>query len=283
MNRFFLPVLFAVTMFDSAGLLFCVQPMIAKMILPILGGSPAVWIICMLFFQAMLLGGYIWAHWVTSWSQARWQAVVQVALLLLPLLLMILPIRIAAWEVASVPHTEYPTPWLIRVLLLAVGLPFFVLSTTAPIMQKWLAAIGHAGGKDPYFLYGASNLGSMLALLGYPLWMEPRFTLGGQSWVWTAGYAVLVLLMFVSATVIWKNGSTASSQAISEHDPSPTIDDAESSLFDPQSSILDPQLSWGRRLRWLVLAFVPSSMMLGVTMYLTTDIAPIPLLWVIPL
>ena len=123
----------------------------------------------------------------------------------------------------------------------------------------------------------------MLALLGYPLWMEPRFTLGGQSWVWTAGYAVLVLLMFVSATVIWKNGSTASSQAISEHDPSPTIDDAESSLFDPQSSILDPQLSWGRRLRWLVLAFVPSSMMLGVTMYLTTDIAPIPLLWVIPL
>jgi len=283
MNRFFLPALFAVTMFVSAGLLFCVQPMIAKMIMPILGGSPAVWIICMLFFQAMLLGGYVWAHWVTSWSQPRWQAVAQVGLLLLPLLLMILPIRIAAWEIASVPHTGYPTPWLIRVLLLAVGLPFFVLSTTAPLMQKWLADIGHTGGKDPYFLYGASNLGSMLALLGYPLWMEPSFTLGGQSWVWTAGYAVLVLLMLVSATVIWKNGNTASSHPISEHDPSPKIDDGESSFVDLRSSIHDPQLSWSRRLRWLVLALVPSSMMLGVTMYLTTDIAPIPLLWVIPL
>ena len=101
MNRFFLPVLFAVTMFVSAGLLFCVQPMIAKMILPILGGSPAVWIICMLFFQVMLLGGYVWAHWVTSWSQARWQAVVQVALLVLPLLLMILPIRICSLSTNS--------------------------------------------------------------------------------------------------------------------------------------------------------------------------------------
>src|SRR5207248_11805130 len=236
MNRFFLPVLFAVTMFDSAGLLFCVQPMIAKMILPILGGSPAVWIICMLFFQAMLLGGYIWAHWVTSWSQARWQAVVQVALLLLPLLLMILPIRISAWEIASVPHTEYPTPWLIRVLLLAVGLPFFVLSTTAPIMQKWLAAIGHAGGKDPYFLYGASNLGSMLALLGYPLWMEPRFSLGGQSWVWTAGYAALVVLMILSAAVTWKNGT--SSSHVLEECAGTKIGDGNS-LIDPSSSILD--------------------------------------------
>src|SRR5467141_2140924 len=194
MSRVFLPLLFAVTMFVSAGLLFCVQPMIAKMILPILGGSPAVWIICMLFFQAMLLGGYVWAHWVASWSQARWQAVVQVALLLLPLLLMILPIRISAWEISSVPHTEYPTPWLIRVLLLAVGLPFFVLSTTAPLMQKWLAAIGHAGGKDPYFLYGASNLGSMLALLGYPLLVEPRLRLAAQSRLWTGGYGVLVVL-----------------------------------------------------------------------------------------
>jgi hypothetical protein len=282
MNRFFLPFLFAITMFVSAGLLFCVQPMIAKMILPILGGSPAVWIICMLFFQALLLAGYVWAHWVTSWSQARRQAVVQIVLILLPLVLMILPIRITASEIASVPHSEYPTAWLIRVLLLAVGLPFFVLSTTAPLLQKWLAAVGHAGGKDPYYLYGASNLGSMLALLGYPLWMEPRFSLGGQSWVWTTGYAVLVLLMIVSTIVIWKNGASASSNFMSEEDPSAKTGD-ETSFINPQSSFLDSPLSWKRRLRWLVLAFVPSSMMLGVTMYLTTDIAPIPLLWVIPL
>src|SRR5260370_35507225 len=106
----------------------------------------------------------------------------------------------------------------------------------------------------------------MVAVVGYALWLEPRFALGGQSWVWTGRYAVPVLLILVSATVIWKNGSTASSHPISEHDPSPKIDDAESSLFDPRSTILDPQLSWSRRLRWLVLAFVPSSMMLGVTM-----------------
>jgi hypothetical protein len=280
MNRFFVPILFAITMFLSAGLLFCVQPMVAKMILPILGGSPAVWIICMLFFQAVLLGGYVWAHWVTSWPRVGWQAAVQIALILLPLMLMILPIRITTWEIASVPHNEYPTPWLIRVLLLAVGLPFFVLSTTAPLMQKWLAAVGHTGGKDPYFLYGASNLGSMLALLAYPLWMEPSFSLRGQSWVWTVGYAVLVFLMILSAGVIWKNRN--SSGHLLEEDPSTKIDDGNA-LIDPPSSILDPPLSWNRRLRWLVLAFVPSSMMLGVTMYLTTDIAPIPLLWVIPL
>src|ERR1700739_499060 len=101
MNRFFLPLLFAVTMFVSAGLLFCVQPMVAKMILPILGGSPAVWIICMLFFQAVLLGGYVWAHWLTSWPRVGWQAAVQISLILLPLMLMILPIRITTWEIAS--------------------------------------------------------------------------------------------------------------------------------------------------------------------------------------
>src|SRR5260370_27126897 len=123
----------------------------------------------------------------------------------------------------------------------------------------------------------------MVAVVGYALWLEARFTLGGQSWVWTAGYAVLVLLMLVSATVIWKNGSTASSHPISEHDPSAKIDDGESSLMGCQSSIVDSQLSWRRRLRCVILALVPSSMMLGVTMYLTTDIAPIPLLWVIPL
>lgn len=262
MNRFFLPLLFAVTMFVSAGLLFCVQPMIAKMILPVLGGSPMVWIICMVFFQALLLGGYVWAHFVTSWRHWRWQAAAQIGLVLLPLLF--LPIGITDREIAAVPYSDDPILWLIGVLLLAVGLPFFVLSTTAPLMQKWFAAAGHSGGKDPYFLYSASNFGSMLALLGYPLLMEPRFSLGGQSWVWTGVYMALVVLMFLTAVVTWKNGAAESPASIS----------VESE---------NERLTWIRRLRWVALAFVPSSMMLGVTMYLTTDIAPIPLLWVIPL
>jgi len=249
-------------MFVSAGLLFCVQPMIAKMILPVLGGSPMVWIICMVFFQALLLGGYVWAHFVTGWRQTRWQAAVQVGLVLLPLL--ILPIGITDREIAAVPHSDDPILWLIGVLLLAVGLPFFVLSSTAPLMQKWFAFAGHSGGKDPYYLYGASNLGSMLALLSYPLWMEPRFTLGEQSRLWSGVYLALVVLLTVSAAVAWKNRSRGSA-----------ISNSDEEKVEP--------LSWRRRLHWLALAFVPSSMMLGVTMYLTTDIAPIPLLWVIPL
>jgi hypothetical protein len=285
MNRFFLPFLFAVTMFVSAGLLFCVQPMIAKMLLPILGGSPQVWIVCMLFFQALLLAGYLWAHWITPWP-TRWQVLVQVALILVAL--RFLPIRISDWVIASVPRDKDPTPWLIGVLFLTVGVPFFVLSTTAPLMQKWFSTTGHAGGEDPYFLYGASNLGSTLALLGYPVWMEPRFSLGGQSWVWACGYAVLFFLIIISATVVMR-GSRIENRKSKIEDGEPmsgktSLATTHHSPFTTHHSI-DPlsSLSWPRRLRWLVLAFVPSSMMLGVTMYLTTDIAPIPLLWVIPL
>jgi hypothetical protein len=262
MNRFFLPLLFAGTMFVSAGLLFCVQPMIAKMILPVLGGSPMVWIICMVFFQALLLFGYVWAHFVTGWRNVHWQASVQIGLVLLGIL--ILPIGITDREIASVPYSYDPILWLVKVLMLSVGLPFFVLSATAPLLQKWFASVGQPGGKDPYYLYGASNLGSMLALLGYPLWMEPHFSLGGQSWLWSGVYGLLVVLMIGSAASLWKNGIRGAA----------TTTNLEEKV--------EP-LSWPRRLRWLALAFVPSSMMLGVTMYLTTDIAPIPLLWVIPL
>jgi len=221
-----------------------------------------VWIICMVFFQALLLGGYVWAHFVTSWRKTRWQAGVQVGLVLLPLL--VLPIGITDREIAAVPYSADPVFWLVGVLMLAVGLPFFVLSATAPLLQKWFAAVGHSGGKDPYYLYGASNLGSMLALVGYPLWMEPRFTLGGQSRLWTGVYCAMTLLMIGSATALWKN-APAVATTTSRHEEK-----------------VEP-LSWRRRGRWLALAFIPSSMMLGVTMYLTTDIAPIPLLWVIPL
>jgi len=262
MKRLILPFLFALTMFVSAGLLFCVQPMIAKMILPLLGGSPMVWNTCMVFFQALLLLGYVWAHFVAGWPRARRQAAVQIGVVLLPLV--ILPIGITSRQIEAVPQADNPIPWLIGVLMLSVGLPFFVLSTTAPLLQKWFAVLDSSGAKDPYYLYGASNLGSLLALLGYPLLLEPRFSLGGQSQIWAAGYAVLAVLMAIVAGVVWRNGTQ--SGPLSD-DPPPPVEN----------------ISWGRRLRWLGLAFVPSSLMLGVTTYLTTDIAPIPLLWVLPL
>jgi hypothetical protein len=262
MRGFIPPLLFALTMFLSAGLLFCVQPMIAKMILPLLGGSPMVWNTCMVFFQSLLLLGYVWAHMVSGWPQPRWQAVVHIGLVLLPLV--VLPIGITSRQIEGVPYKDNPIPWLIGVLLFSVGLPFFVLSTTAPLLQKWFAFLGSSRAKDPYYLYGASNLGSLLALLGYPLLLEPRFFLGTQSRIWAAGYGVLAILMVVVGAVVWRRGARVASHS----------DDAPAPVEG---------ISWLRRLRWLALAFVPSSLMLGVTTYLTTDIAPIPLLWVLPL
>src|SRR6266852_5283959 len=154
MKRLVLPFLFALTMFTSAGLLFCVQPMIAKMILPLLGGSPMVWNTCMVFFQALLLLGYVWAHFVAGWPRSRWQAAVQIGLVMTPLMLP--TIGITSRQVEAVPRAGNPIPWLIGVLIVSVGLPFFVLSTTAPRLHKCFAVLCASESKDPYYLYGSS-------------------------------------------------------------------------------------------------------------------------------
>src|SRR5262249_34356348 len=150
----------------SASLLFCVQPMIAKMILPLLGGSPSVWNTCMVFFQAVLLGGYAYAHSTTVSLGVRRQAVFHLGLLAVPFLL--LPFAITEDAVRSLSPNVNPTGWLLALLFTSVGLPFFAVATTAPLLQMWFAETGHPSGNDPYFLYGASNFGSMLALVGYP-------------------------------------------------------------------------------------------------------------------
>src|SRR5437899_7153244 len=168
-GRCSLPVLFAVTLFVSAVLLFLVQPMIAKMILPKFGGTPAVWNTCMVFFQAALLAGYAYAHAATQWLGLRRQAALHVLWLLLPAVS--LPIGLAAgWT----PQGQENPAWLLLgVLVVSVGLPFFVVATSAPLLQKWFAGTGHRAARDPYFLYAASNLGSMLALLSYPVLVYP--------------------------------------------------------------------------------------------------------------
>ena len=183
---------FAVTLFVSASLLFLVQPMVGKMILPRLGGTPAVWNTCMVFFQAVLLVGYGYTHSLSTWCTRRWQLIMQMAILLMPLAFMVLPFSMGAWSPPDDSNPIFSVLWL---LLGMVGLPFFVVATSAPLLQKWFADTGHPAGKDPYFLYGASNLGSMLALLLYPLAVEPMFAVEQQAVVWTVGYIVLAVLV----------------------------------------------------------------------------------------
>lgn len=254
--------LYAVTIFASAALLFLVQPMFARLVLPLLGGSPAVWNTALVFFQAMLLAGYAYAHASTQWLGARRQAALHLVVLLLPLV--VLPIVVpAGW---TPPTNANPTSWLLGLMAVAVGLPFFAVSTTSPLLQKWFAAGASREARDPYFLYAASNAGSLLALLSYPLWIEPRLALAAQSRLWMWGYVTLVAAIAGCAVVLWKTKASATV-------PVPASDVA----------INSPAPTARQRARWVLLALVPSSLMLGVTTYLSSEIAAVPLLWVIPL
>ena len=254
-------IIYALAIFMSALLLFIVEPLFARMILPLLGGSPSVWNTAVVFYQAMLLFGYIYAHAATRWLGVRRQAALHIVLLLLPLL--VLPIGIpAGW----IPPTQTnPAAWLLALLLVAVGLPFFVVSASSPLLQTWFASTRHRAAADPYFLYAASNVGSMLALLAYPLLIEPSLGLREQSWIWTGGYVLLAVLLGACALLVRRV---------------PAADSAQPAIA---ALVAGARLSLRRRMRWALLAFVPSSLMLSVTTYLSTSIAPIPLLWIIPL
>lgn len=258
---------FTAAIFTSAFLLFLVQPMFSRFVLPLLGGTPAVWNTCMLFFQAALLGGYLYAHVGARRLGVRRQAAVHLVLLAAAALL--LPISVAG---ATPRGGQEPIAWLLLHMLTTVGLPFFVLSATGPMLQKWFAETGHPGAANPYWLYAASNLGSMLALLGYPFLMEPRLRLMEQSRTWAAGYAVLAVLVVLSAVALWRlspaAGLSVSGAAASE--PGDVV-------------VVEAPVPTRQRLVWIGLAFVPSSLLLSVTTFITTDIAPIPLLWVVPL
>jgi len=257
--------LFGVTIFVSSALLFSIQPMIAKMLLPLLGGTPAVWNTCMLFFQAVLLGGYAYALMVSRWPLKR-QLIAQLALLCLAFIS--LPIGLSSTWANSVPPNDNPSLWVLMCLAASVGLPFFIVSSNSPLLQKWFSRTATESARDPYFLYSASNAGSLLALLAYPALMEPFLTLKAQGRLWTVVYAVLVLLIALHAVMLWRSRETDQGVATEGH---------------PYNETADAQPTLNRRLRWLLLAFAPSSLMLGVTNYITTDIAAVPLLWIIPL
>jgi hypothetical protein len=257
--------LFSLTLFASATLLFWVQPMVAKLLLPLYGGAPAVWNTCMVFFQAMLLAAYCYVHVTSLWLGPRFQAGVQMGFVLLPLWLLLLGFS----GLSSVAVEQNPVSSLLLLLFKSVGLPFFVIATTAPMLQNWFAHTRHESAKDPYFLYAASNLGSMCALLGYPVLIEPHLRLAEQAWAWSAGYGLLMLLIATCAITLWR---------------APLATEPRSAAIPNELRAVErPALTLRTRLMWIALSAVPSSLMLGTTNYLTTDISPIPLLWVIPL
>ena len=261
-------VLWSATVFLSAFLLFLIQPMMGKMILPLLGGTPAVWNTCMLFYQATLLSGYAYVHVMTSTIDAKRQMLIHSGLLLLPLLM--LPIAVpAGWTPPDQPN---PAWWVLLLLSVVIGPPFFLLSTTAPLLQRWFSWSGHPRAGDPYFLYAASNAGSMAALFGYPLAIEPWFPLKGtqgftQTVIWSTGYIVLVCCI---AGCAWCIPRTSPNRVAVRSGVSvtPSVHHA---------------VSTATMIRWILLAFVPSSFLLGVTTHITLNVAAIPLLWVLPL
>ncbi len=267
-----LPLLFATTLFLSAALLFLVQPLVGKLLLPLLGGTPAVWNTCLVFFQGLLLAGYYYAHAATDRLGVRRQARWHLALLLLA------PAALAAgWLLAGSPvpvlgrlvpvDEEFPVLPVLALLTVAVGAPVLVLATTGPLLQRWRAA----AGTDPYVLYAASNAGSLVGLLAYPLAVEPTLSLTTQQHLWAAGVVVYVVLVaWCAALTAGRDDPVQPSGVEGEMPPNPWAQP-------------DAPLPARRVLRWLALAALSSALLNAVTAHLTTDLAPMPLLWVVPL
>ena len=285
--------LFTFTIFCSATLLFMVQPLVGKILLPIMGGSPAVWSTCMVFFQAVLLLGYLYAHALSTRVPLRWQRPIHICVLIAASITLPLPIEIGE------PGGSDPRTWLLRVLAGTVGMPFFALSATAPLLQHWFSRTGDARAKDPYFLYAASNAGSLLGLLGYlvvELAVTRTVQVSGWSMAFWAVAALVASCAYGSArlrfpqTADLKVGTTSSradarrtrnkergTRNPGTRNPEP---DREPDP-DPEPSTQHP--SPKTRLLWIALALVPSALLLGVTQHLATDVVSAPLLWVVPL
>jgi len=248
--------LFVVTILAGSFLLFLIQPMVARMALPRLGGAPNVWNSAMLVYQALLLAGYGYAHRLGKMPIRR-AATIHLALLLvgavtLPVSLVALPPPVPGWEVLWVP----------ALFVVTIGPVFFLVSAQAPLMQRWFAQ--HPAAGEPWALYAASNIGSFVGLIAYPLLAEPLLSIHAQSWVWSVGYGLLIVLVAFAARARWRVQPAAAA--------------AETSVAEQAERI-------GRRriLLWLALSAVPSGLMLSTTTHLTTDVFAMPLLWVIPL
>ena len=258
-NRLVL-VVYTSAIFVSALLLFSVQPLFTKMVLPRLGGSPAVWSVAMVFFQSLLLAGYAYAHFLMQLQNRAIPVAVHLVLLLVALLT--LPLSIAGgW--GEPPSSGYAF-WLLGLFAVSIGLPFFALAANNPLLQAWFVRTGHPDGPDPYFLYASSNIGSFLALLSYPVLLEPMFTLRTQNLIWTGGYGLLIALIAGCGVLLLRSPLSAAVDVLAEHSDAPPP-------------------AWMLRVRWIFLAAVPSGLLIAVTAHISTDVAAAPLLWVLPL
>jgi hypothetical protein len=264
-------LLHCAALFLGSLLLFAIEPMFTKMILPLLGGTPAVWNTAMMFFQAILLVGYLYAHLLSRIQSLRRQVIVHAAVLGAGLLF--LPAHVAWQEAAGA--SMHPVPWLVGLLTVSIGLPFFAVSATAPLLQRWFSHSDHPRASDPYFLYASSNAGGLIALLSYPVLIEPRLGLTLQSRAWTAGYLALTLAVVLCAVSLWAARRRLGTDSIADiASEIPTGDSADA---------FHERITWGRRARWVALAFVPSALLLAVTQHISTDVAAAPFLWVVPL
>lgn len=259
-----LVVLFLATTLLSATLLFSVQLLFVKTVLPLFGGTPAVWNMAVFFFQTTLLVGYLYVHIIRTYLSLRSQIALHAALMLVACV--VLPVHVV--EIVGRPDASgRPFLDILMILTCSVGLPFFVLSATSPLLQSWLTHTKDQAGNDPYFLYAAGNVGSILGLLAYPFALEPSLGLQAQSRLWSAGYLAFIGLLFLSAISAWRNQRAERFSS-----------ERETNIKTTSIRVTNRQ-----RLLWMLLACVPSSLMLGVTTYLSTAIAPIPMLWMIPL
>jgi SAM-dependent methyltransferase len=257
-------------LFLSAVILFAVEPMFTKMVLPLMGGTPAVWNTAVMFFQAVLLAGYLYAHLLSRLKGLRNQALVHVGVLLIGLLF--LPVHVGlAWSPTASAH---PVPWLVALLAISIGVPFFSISATAPLLQSWFSRSDHPHASDPYFLYVSSNIGGIAALLAYPVVLEPTFGLTLQGRLWTIGYALLVAMIALYSLALWTARRRRGRGELAE---------IAASVDTVTLASLSDSVTWATRARWVALAFVPSALLLAVTLHISTDVAAAPFLWVAPL
>jgi len=248
--------MFAAALLISAVLLFWMQPLFGKMALPLLGGSASVWTTALMFFQAILLAGYAYAHVLSRVKSIRLQVLVHAIVLLAAFIS--LPITISSEPASDSP----PILWLLGSMATTLGIPFFAISATAPLLQRWFSLSRHPHAQDPYFLYSISNLGSVAVLLAYPFIIEPLIGLDAQSLVWTFGYGGLLVLIMLCGLQLLSSGPRVESKSV---------------------TAADSPITWRQRFYWVALTFAPSSLLLGVTTHLTTDVAAAPLLWIVPL
>lgn len=261
-----IPIVFTLTSFIGASLLFIVEPLIAKMLLPEFGGSSSVWTLSTFFFQAIMLVGYLFIHF-TSKSGPRRQPLWQLGLVIPALLF--LPLSLPA--MSSIP-TQEPFTRILLTLVVLVGLPFLVISTTGPLIQKWYSWTNGPRNDDPYFIYAASNSGSFIGLLAYPFIIEPFVSLEAQRNLWSIGFVAFLLMVAFCGFIVFKQNRSVSASLKQAADKVGEL-----------SEIVVAKLSLKRQFWWIFLAFIPASLQLGLVSYITTDIASFPLLWIVPL